>query len=446
MRRWIKPMLTGSILFLVAIAALIAWFQFPWLSSPTYGLRLAVGPTFSDDGQKFYAAFVRDMAEEYPWVRLRPVPAESWNAAGQALFDSSTDLAVLRSDDPAAGRGRTLIIFRRILAAFIADAKAGIESPRELSGKKVGILDGAQDERLIKTIIEFYGFQSGNIVAVAAADAGKAIREKRVAALLIVGPIGAGPVSDAISAVKKATKAEPALLDIDEAETFAKRYPVYETIEIPKGAFGAAPPQPEDKVNAVAVSVRLVSRASLANRGAGEITRIILATKAKLAASMPAVGQIEAPSTEEVGALAVHPGTLTYLKGEQQSLLQILSDQSYTILLLAGVVVSAVGWMFSRFRRRKPGERQVALARLSELRRQACRDPAQSCDIARELDDISGTLFDRMIAGDLGANQFLAASTIIDQLRAAARRQSAPAAQSLDSIQPLAERSSLKAS
>src|SRR4051812_28044178 len=172
-RDWTKAVGLAIVVFLAAVAGLLAWHRFPAMWSPTYGLRVAVAPTVAGESEKFFAAFVRAVAEEYPFVRFRPVLTDSSDAAGKALLDGSADLAVVRSDDPAAGQGQTLVILRKLTAVFLADSKAKIENARALSGKKIGVLEGDRDDRLVKAIIAFYGFSSGNVVIVPAADAGK---------------------------------------------------------------------------------------------------------------------------------------------------------------------------------------------------------------------------------------------------------------------------------
>ena len=147
------------------------------------------------------------------------------------------------------------------------------------------------------------------------------MKAKRVMAALVFGPIGAGSISDAFALVRKSFKEKPSYLDIEEAEAIAARWPAYEAVEIKQGTFGGAPPEPAEAINTFAVSVRLVARASLPDRVAGEITRLLLSTKAKLASTLPVVGEMEAPATEKTSVLPAHPGTLAYLNGEQVALL-----------------------------------------------------------------------------------------------------------------------------
>src|SRR4029450_3462264 len=78
--------------------------------------------------------------------------------------------------------------------------------------------------------------------------------------------------------------------------------------EIAPGALGATPPRPAESVTTLAVTLRLVARSSLPNYAAGEFARLLFRTKAKLVATLPQVGQIEAPDTDKGAALPAHPG------------------------------------------------------------------------------------------------------------------------------------------
>ena len=79
----------------------------------------------------------------------------------------------------------------------------------------------------------------------------------------------------------------------------AARYPAYEKIDVAQGALVGSPPIPDEDGRDARVTIRLVSRRTLSNYAAGEITRVIMATKARLGASVIATGQIEAPDTDK---------------------------------------------------------------------------------------------------------------------------------------------------
>ena len=319
MQRWFKIFAAVTAVGLVVLAAAYAWSLQPSLFPWRYELKIATGPIGSD-GQKILAAFIREVSAERPIVRLVPVPTDSLSASGKALMDGQVDLAVVRSDDAAAAQGRIGI-------AIILPPESKIESVSELSGKKLAVVKAAHfDPALLKAFTSFYGLRDSDLVELTLPEVGRAMKAKRVMAALVFGPIGAGSISDAFALVRKSFKEKPSYLDIEEAEAIAARWPAYEAVEIKQGTFGGAPPEPAEAINTFAVSVRLVARASLPDRVAGEITRLLLSTKAKLASTLPVVGEMEAPATEKTSVLPAHPGTLAYLNGEQVALLDAPSS------------------------------------------------------------------------------------------------------------------------
>jgi hypothetical protein len=72
-------------------------------------------------------------------------------------------------------------------------------------------------------------------VVLAPSDIGPAIRQKRIAALFALGPTGLGPLTDVVTAVAKASKGAPEIIEIEAAEAIAKRFPALEEAEIAPG-------------------------------------------------------------------------------------------------------------------------------------------------------------------------------------------------------------------
>ena len=69
--------------------------------SPDCTIRIATGPIGSD-GQTFIAALRRELAEQHPRVRLALTETANLQESAEALQDGKVDLAVVRSDHPAA--------------------------------------------------------------------------------------------------------------------------------------------------------------------------------------------------------------------------------------------------------------------------------------------------------------------------------------------------------
>ena len=290
-----------GLLAIVAIGGLtyLVFLNFPWLFSAQYTVRIATGPA-TEAGGEFIAAFRREMTAEHPRVQLKFVHMANLEESAAALKKGEVNAALVRSDNPMAAEGRTLAVMRKYVTMAVLGPHSEAEDWSDLKGKTIGILSasGAIDP-LQQVVLDFYGVTAQHVRTVAPGDVGPEIASKRIAALLAIGSPGPGAIADAVRSIRTATKKAPKVLDFDEADAIAERFPAYEKLDIPQGAFASAPPIPADSATAIAVTVRLVSLPRLPNYAAGELTRTILATKARLAASEPGVGQIEAPDTDK---------------------------------------------------------------------------------------------------------------------------------------------------
>ena len=119
---------------------------------------------------------------------------------------------------------------------------------------------------------------------------------------------------------------------------------------------------PSEKVTTISANVLLVAQASLSNAAAGELTRLLLATKTRVAATLPEAGQLAAPSTDKDELLPAHPGTVAFLDGEQTSLLDETTDWILLGSMLIGFVGSLCAWL-KRLRNKKKGDELQAQAR-----------------------------------------------------------------------------------
>ena len=91
-RRRVFLIVLACVLACIAVGAVVGWFFFARIT-----LRVATGPLGSD-GQKFFAAFVRTVADAHPRVHLKLVPTADSAASEKALVAGEADLAVVRSD------------------------------------------------------------------------------------------------------------------------------------------------------------------------------------------------------------------------------------------------------------------------------------------------------------------------------------------------------------
>lgn len=409
-----------TLVVLIGVATFLVWKNYPWIFSGSYTLRVATGP-LADHGAKFFAAFKREVASAHPRVRINPVETANMGASALALQNGDVDIAVARGDDPATAAGRAVFVLRKLYVAVLVPPHRADATIAEIKQEKLGVLvkkPGDMDA-LAKTVLDFYGFTDSHIAQLTLKELPEALRGKRIAGLLVVGPLGFGAITDAIQIFRKSAKKPPAFVDLNEAEAIAERFPVYEKADIPVGAFNATPALPADDVSTLATTIVLAARANLSNYAAGELTRLLLATKSKVAAGLAEAGELAAPSTDRDAVLPAHPGTIAFLNGDQPDLLDESLNYIYLGSLITGALGSLAAWATTLRNRRQLHELQENIAYLPILLGEARIIAAENLDATeKELDRLAEWFVDKFVADDISPESFANATTRIAHIRA----------------------------
>jgi hypothetical protein len=254
-------------------------------------------------------------------------------------------------------------------------------------------------------------------------DVGAQIAGGHIAALLAIGPPGPGDMSDAARAIELATERAPKVLELDGADAMAERYPAYDKLDVSQGALIGSPPVPSQDAAAISVAVRLVSNRTLSNSSAREITRAILTTKARLAASdIDVVGHIEAPDTGET-VFPIHPGTLAHLAGEKPTTL----DDALTYVAIGSLVLGALGsvgvWLAGFLTRRLRGETRERIAALpSYVLAIKTASPDDLDRIESELGELSESLMEHYVREEIPSDRYSSIQAKITEIRAVLAR------------------------
>jgi TRAP transporter TAXI family solute receptor len=406
--RFVPLAIVSAVVVFAGVGSFSAWkVQASDFFSTSQTLRVATAP-MSDDGATFLTVLKQQIAWEHARVQLSFIETPSVWAGAQALKEQKVDAAVVRKDDPAAAEGRTIFVLRSLHVALLVPAQASIDSISKLKGKKVGVLtNDAAIDPMAKVVLDFYGFDEKHIVRLGLDELAGSLQRRQVTALLVVGPTGAGPIADAIEVFRKSTKRPPKFLDISEAKAIADRLAVYNEDEISAGAFGGSPAVPSDNVTTISATVLLVSRASLSSYAAGELTRLLLATKTKVAATLPGAGQLAAPSTDKDVLLPAHPGTIAFLSGEQSDLL----DKSTNLILLSSMLTGFLGsfaaWLSALRNKRKGHELNRQIRRLPALLAKADASvPGELDATEKELAQLSQWLVQKFMANEISPKDF----------------------------------------
>jgi TRAP-type uncharacterized transport system substrate-binding protein len=348
MRRLVLLCIAGALAFAAAIVLFTYLYERPTL------LRVAV--VRGSDDQEIMAAAAQDFSHERETIRLTPVPVDNLAASASALDHGHADLAVVRSDVEMPTTGQTVLIMRKSASLFLAPSGSGIASVGDLRGQKIGVvhdplLSPSSDLNLLETSLSQYDIplSAVNTVVLSVPEIEKALTAKEVTAILAFGMPGGDGLRDAVAAVSRASGGKPIFIPIPEAEGIAQRLPNYESIEIVRGLFPGASPQPAKSFHTLGVSTRLVARSTLNDAIVGDLTRILLAARPRLALRVPIAARIVAPETDKGAVLPVHPGAAAYLDDEAESFFEKYSDAFYIGAMVFSVLGSALAALASRF-------------------------------------------------------------------------------------------------
>ncbi len=316
-------------------------------------LRIAVGPVGSDD-LKLIQALAQSFARDHSSVRLMPVVTDGATPSLLAWSKGQADLAVTRGDLDLPTDAQSVAILRKnmvTLWSVPSKAKKGgaVKSIADLTGRKIGVIGRTPANiKLLHVILSESGVAPDKVQTeqFATAQIAEMARDESLSAYLSVGPLDSKTTAEAIAATAKA-RGEPRFLPVDVADTISKKYPIYDSEEIPGSTFSAAPARPEDKVDTVSVNHLIIAKQALSSVTITQLTRQIFAARQPLAREMPIAGKIEAPDTDKAAALPAHRGAAAFIDGTERTFMERNSDYIWGLIVLLSGLGSAGAWFRS---------------------------------------------------------------------------------------------------
>jgi TRAP transporter TAXI family solute receptor len=365
-------------------------------------LRIAVGPPGSDD-LKLIQALAQTFARDHSSVRLTPVVTDGASPSLTAWNKGQADLAVTRGDLDLPSDAQAVAILRKNMVTLWAvpgkTRKSGaVKSIADLAGRKVGVIGRTPaNVKLLHVILSESGvapdkvqteqFSTGQIAEMA--------RDDSLSAYLAVGPLDSKTTAEAIAATAKA-RGEPRFLPIDVGDAIAKKYPIYDSEEIPGSIFSTSPARPEDKVDTVSVNHLIIAKKALSSVTITQLTRQIFSARQQLARELPIAGKIEAPDTDKAAALPAHRGAAAFIDGTERTFMERNSDYIWGLIVLLSGLGSAGAWFRSYVTRdeRAVGTRMRdhALALVAKARKAESLDQLDA--MQHEIDHIVRDMLD----------------------------------------------------
>jgi len=383
-------------------------------------LRVAVPATDPIDLRVIGTAGYLLRSQRAP-IRLVLVQVNNTKEATDALEAGKVDLAIVRSDAAVLGQTPTVMIMRRETAVILAPRNAKVRTIADLQNATIGVTrDRPIDGSLLAPMLEYYGVTRDNTrqVALQSDEIASAFLEKKVDAMIAVGPVTAKQMHEAIADAARGMDGAIQFVEIEEAEAIARRIPALEQIEVERGAFGGRPPRPAKTLNTIGFSIRMVTSTSAETDTIAELTRQLILIRQNLANAVPGTGLMEPPDIEEVTPFLVHPGVRAYLNGEHRTWFEKYNDYIYLGLFFAGglgsIAAALFGWM-----RGGSGGLNVARQRIEAVL-DAIRD-AKTCEqldaAEREADAIFRGVFGLGTEGKLSAEAIASFNLAISELR-----------------------------
>lgn len=432
-----------------------------YIQSKPVTLKIAVGPRQSED-YKLVQALASYLSRERAPVRLTVVRQDSAFHSAEALDAGSVDLAVVRRDVAMPKNGQVVAVHRKNVAVLIVPPPAATATPaasapgkngnkngkaaktartsraakpartgkaapkaiekiEDLQGKTIAVIGQARANiGLLHAILAQYSVPADKVTTLqfSTEDLTTQLKVSQFDALLAIGPVGSKITAEAIAALARG-KESPLFLEIGASEAIEQQNPVYESAEIPAGAFGGS--RPAEAVETVGVSHYMVARRSLDDDIAGKFTKWLFSAKQAQGGEIPAFTKIESPDTDKAATLAVHPGALAYLEGEQKTFFERYSEGLYWGLMLLSFVGSGAAWLFS-YARTSPSkfERRNDLEALIAIVKRARSAAAEELDrMCIEVDDVIERAIRQIEAGEIEQNRSAAVTLAADQARRA---------------------------
>jgi TRAP-type uncharacterized transport system substrate-binding protein len=397
---WLRFVLLAGVLVLAIGASL---FGYRYYTRPVT-LTVAVG-SIDGEAAKAMSTIASRLVSTSAEVRLKVIDTGTAVEAAKAFSEGKVDLAVVRGDVGDLSQARAVIVVSHMVALIIAPPGSTIDSMDKLKGRRVGVIGGSANGRIVDVLSTEYGLdRAKGFKDIALSDARGAIQSKEVSALLVVIPLAEKYLSLVRGFFQQGPKALPVLIPIESAGAIAQSDRAYESFDVPKGTLRGNPPVPDDDLTTLRTSLYLVAKKTLGSDLIATLTQTLMSVRRDLMGEQPIFAQIAAPSTDTDAYLALHPGAAAFYNGTQQSFMDEYGNWIYlTPMVLGGVAsVLAAGWKFLGIG--QPVE-QGPLDSLYALGRRIRKADSETelSDIEEEIDSILATQRARSASGDENA-------------------------------------------
>ena len=307
-----------------------------WWEQPTR-LKIAVSQHDMDE-PKVVQALIDALIKERADVRLTLQVTNGPEESAQALDRGEVDLAVVRSDIQV-GRGATSIMeLRKFFPMLVTRQGNRIDKIADVRGKHIGIAATPRHNRKFAAeVLLHWGLkeQDYGFIDIEPGELSALVKTGKIDALFAIGALGNRPSRRTNDLLRTVWGPQLKLLAFEDVAALAGKIRGVEEGELVKGYLGGNPVKPEEDMDTIALSNRLVASEKVAVPVAVTITKTLLSLRDKKQAETPELISLTIPSRSSP-SLPVHPGTVQQGDGTYQDFLDRYTNHFYVALALIG--------------------------------------------------------------------------------------------------------------
>jgi len=182
---WLRFVLLVGVLALASGASLLAY---RYYTRPAT-LSVAVG-SIDGEAAKAMSAIASQLVSTNAPVRLKVIDSGTALEAANAFSAGKVDLAVVRGDVGDLSQAQAVVVVSHVVVLIVAPPGSTIDSIDKLKGRRVGVIGGDVNTKIVDVLSKEYGFDREKVFKdIALPDARRAIQSKEVSALLVVIPL-----------------------------------------------------------------------------------------------------------------------------------------------------------------------------------------------------------------------------------------------------------------
>lgn len=340
--------------FLVAIVAIAAvavggWF---WINRdvPLIHLKVGAGPFRSDSYELMKEA--ADVVErQSDLIRLDAVATRDSSRNISLLNDGDLDLVTIRSDTPVLSNIRLVADLFPDYFQIITHPHSQIFAVSSLIGKKVAIPPFGTDEfRSFWIIAEHYDLPITDVkwLAMPIQKAAADLLAHRIDAVFTVRSLRDRILLD-LFADAKLKHIPIKLIEIDQAEAIALKWPFLFSASIPKGTYGGNTATPLRPQITPAVTRVLVTRKDIEPAAIAELTRVLFQHRLDLTIRFALASAIRQPDDSKGLNVPLHEGAAMYYDRNQPNFLQENAEPLALMVTLFAMIASGLFALRSGF-------------------------------------------------------------------------------------------------